>query len=63
MKSARQVAFEALLKIHKDGAYSNLVVDSMLKESDLDDRDKAFVSNLVYGSLDRLILIDFNLSL
>lgn len=64
MKSARQVAFEALLKIHKDGAYSNLVVDSMLKDNpDLDERDRAFVSNLVYGSLDRLILIDYNLSL
>ena len=62
MKSARQVAFEALLKIHKDGAYSNLVVDAALNEnSHLDERDKAFVSNLVYGSLDRLILIDYNL--
>ena len=46
MKSARQVAFEALLKIHRDGAYSNLVVDSLLKENkDLDERDKAFVCN------------------
>lgn len=64
MKSARQVAFEALLKIHRDGAYSNLVVDSLLKEnSELDDRDKAFVCNLVYGTLDRLILIDYNLGL
>lgn len=64
MKSARQVAFEALLKVHRDGAYSNLAVDSLLKEnSQLDDRDKAFVSNLVYGTIDRLILIDYNLSL
>ena len=64
MKSARQVAFEALLKIHRDGAYSNLVVDSLLKEnSELDERDKAFVCNLVYGTLDRLILIDYNLGL
>lgn len=64
MKSARQVAFEALLKIHRDGAYSNLVVDSLLKEnSDLDERDKAFVCNLVYGTLDRRILIDYNLGL
>lgn len=64
MKNARQVAFEALLKVHKDGAYSNLVVDSLLKENpELDDRDRAFVCNLVYGTLDRLILIDFNLSL
>ncbi|MBQ8014653.1 MAG: 16S rRNA (cytosine(967)-C(5))-methyltransferase RsmB [Clostridia bacterium] len=64
MKSARQVAFEALLKVHKDGAYSNLVVDSLLKENpELDERDRAFVCNLVYGTLDRLILIDYNLGL
>ena len=64
MKSARQVAFEALLKIHRDGAYSNLVVDSLLKENpDMDERDKAFVCNIVYGTLDRLILIDYNLGL
>lgn len=64
MKSARQVAFEALLKVHRDGAYSNLAVDSLLKEnSGLDERDKAFVCNLVYGTLDRLMLIDYNLGL
>ncbi len=64
MKSPRQTAFEALLKIHKDGAYSNLVLDSLLSENDgLDDRDKAFVTNLVYGSLDHMIIIDYNLSL
>ena len=64
MKSARQVAFEALLKVHRDGAYSNLVVDSLLKENkDLDERDKSFVCNLVYGTLDRLIIIDYNLGL
>lgn len=64
MKSARQAAFEALLKIQKEGAYSNLVVDATLKENDhFDERDKAFFSNLVYGTLDRLILIDYNLSL
>lgn len=64
MKSARQIAFEALLKVHKDGAYSNLVVDSMLKDNpELDERDKSFICNIVYGTLDRLILIDYNLGL
>lgn len=64
MKSPRQIAFEALLKIHKEGAYSNLVLDNMFKQNpQLDERDKAFISNLVYGSLDRLIIIDYNLSL
>ncbi len=64
MKTPRQIAFEALLKIHKEGAYSNLILDNMLKDNpELDERDKAFITNLVYGSLDRLIIIDFNLSL
>lgn len=64
MKTARQAAFEALLKIQREGAYSNLVVDAALKENEhFDERDKAFFSNLVYGTLDRLILIDYNLSL
>ena len=64
MKNARQIAFEALLKVHKDGAYSNLIIDSLLKENPgLDERDKAFVCNIVYGTLDRLMLIDYNLSL
>lgn len=64
MKNARQIAFEALLKVHKDGAYSNLVVDSLLKENPgLDERDKSFICNIVYGTLDRLILIDYNLGL
>ena len=64
MKSARQIAFEALLKVHKDGAYSNLVLDSLLKDNpELDERDKAFICNIVYGTLDRLILIDYNLGL
>ncbi len=64
MKSARQIAFEALLKVHKDGAYSNLVVDSLLKDNpELDERDKSFICNIVYGTLDRLILIDYNLGL
>lgn len=64
MKSARQTAFEILLRIHRDGAYSNLAVDGALSsEKSLDQRDAAFVSALVYGTLDRIISIDYNLSL
>ena len=64
MKSARQTAFEILLKIQKDSAFSNLVLDNMLSDNnDLDERDKAFVTNLVYGSLDRFILLDYNVKL
>ncbi|MBR4727318.1 MAG: 16S rRNA (cytosine(967)-C(5))-methyltransferase RsmB [Clostridia bacterium] len=64
MKNPRQIAFEALLKIQRDGAYSNLALDSALKEHpELEERDRAFVSNLVYGTLDHQIQIDYNLGL
>lgn len=64
MKSARQTAFEILLKILRDSAYSNIAVDSVLsQESTLDSRDHAFVCALVYGTLERSISIDYNLSL
>lgn len=63
MKTARQTAFEILNKINKDNAYSNLLLDSVLDKSDLSQIDKAFVSVLVYGVVERMISLDFEISL
>ena len=63
MANPRQIAFEALLRIEKDGAFSNLALDAVLSKTDLDTRDKSFVSNLFYGVIEREITIDYNLSL
>ena len=49
-ESARQVAYEALLRIDHDGAYANLLVPSMLSRSRLGDQDRRFVTELVYGT-------------
>ena len=46
---ARRVALDALVRID-DGAYANLVLPPMLDRSGLDRRDRAFVTELVYGS-------------
>jgi len=48
--SARQVAFDALLRIEHDGAYANLLLASMLDRSALSDQDRRFVTELVYGT-------------
>lgn len=58
----RQTAYEILLRIERDGAYSNLTVDEALASSGLDTRDKAFVSALVYGVVERKITLDYQLS-
>lgn len=62
MADARKVAANILLKIEKDGAYSNLAVAQLLRESGLEGVDKAFVSALVYGVLDRKLTLDHLLS-
>lgn len=56
MKSARLTAFEILYKIETDGAYSNLALDEALNGvSD----DKAFISALVYGTVERKLTLDY----
>jgi 16S rRNA (cytosine967-C5)-methyltransferase len=47
---ARRVALDALTRIEHEGAYANLVVPAVLGRSSLDARDRAFVTELVYGT-------------
>lgn len=63
MKSPRQCAFDILLKIHRDNAYSNIAVDAALESGNDSQLDRAFVSALVYSVLERLITIDYQLTL
>ena len=49
-QNAREVAYDALLRIDHDGAYANLVVPAMLTRSSLSDQDRRFVTDLVYGT-------------
>ena len=48
---ARKVAVEALVRIERDGAYANLLLPGLLGRSGLADRDKAFATQLVYGTV------------
>lgn len=47
--SARRLALEALARVDA-GAYANRVLPALLEDSGLDRRDRAFVTELVYGS-------------
>ena len=48
--AARRLAVDALVRIDAEGAYANLTLPSMLAKSSLDQRDRAFVTELVYGT-------------
>ena len=47
---ARRVAIKAMVRIEQDEAYANLVLGPMLERSQLSERDRGFVTELVYGT-------------
>ena len=48
--AARRLAIEALVRIDSEGAFANIVLPKMLERSDLEARDRGFVTELVYGT-------------
>ena len=59
--SARRVALNVLQDVHRDGAYASLALDKRLKESNLAAIDKRLTANIVYGTLENRICIDYAL--
>lgn len=59
MKNPRKIALKVLLKIEQEGAYSNIELNNSLKEAELTGKDAGFCSALVYGVLERKILLDY----
>jgi 16S rRNA (cytosine967-C5)-methyltransferase len=60
--SSRELALAALLRV-EDGAYSNVLLPAMLRDSTLDARDRAFATDLVYGTLRRQRALDHLLAM
>jgi 16S rRNA (cytosine967-C5)-methyltransferase len=56
--SPRSVALTAVRRVAEEGAYSNLVIPSLLSVSGLDRRDRALASELAYGTIRRTIPLD-----
>ena len=47
--NCRKVAINILERIINEGAYSNIILSNELNNSDLSDKDKALVTEIVYG--------------
>ncbi|MDI6715895.1 MAG: 16S rRNA (cytosine(967)-C(5))-methyltransferase RsmB [Actinomycetota bacterium] len=50
-KTAREVALEVVHRVNKTGSYANLLLPKRLQQSNLDKRDRAFTTELTYGTL------------
>lgn len=62
LTSARAVALTALYRVDHEGAYVNLVLGELLDQAELPARDRAFATELAYGTLRWRGRIDWVLS-
>ena len=62
MVNPRKIAVKALLKIENENSYSNLAINSLFNEVQISSQDKAFVTALIYGVLERKITLDYVIS-
>ena len=49
--ASRLLAFDILHEVNRNGGYSNLLLPKALAQSSLDERDRGFTTELVYGTL------------
>lgn len=63
VKSARRIAFESLIRVERDGRYSNLEIDSALEKNKLSEADRGLYTRLVYGVTERRLTLDYIISL
>jgi len=56
--TARSVALELIGRVIDDGAYSNRLLPALLSRSGLDARDRAFATELGFGTLRRRLVLD-----
>ncbi|HNZ50460.1 MAG TPA: 16S rRNA (cytosine(967)-C(5))-methyltransferase RsmB [Bacilli bacterium] len=61
MMNPRKLALEAIEKIIAKKAYSNLVVNDYLNRFEFSPEDKSLFAKLVYGTLERMLTLDFYL--
>lgn len=57
--SARYLAYKILFDIEVNGNYSNMALNKYLNEAGLDDQDKGFVTELVYGIIEKKRYLDY----
>jgi 16S rRNA (cytosine967-C5)-methyltransferase len=60
--TARSIAIDVIRRVTDEGAYSNLTLARTLERARLSQRDASFATELVYGTLRRLVPIDHDLT-
>ncbi len=57
--NVRLLAFETIQDIINDKAYSNIIINEVLSNNELNRADKSLFTELVYGTLKRKYTLDY----
>lgn len=57
--TARDAALDTLLRVEQEGAYSNLELNRTLQEAELSKADAGLATELVYGTIQRRLTLDY----
>ncbi len=60
-KNVRELALEGLLQVEKSGAYSNLLLNSLIEKNKIEGKDTGLLTEIVYGTIQRREALDFYL--
>src|SRR5690625_150008 len=55
----REIIFDILLKIDKAKSFSHLMIDQAIRKHQLSSKDAAFLTEIVYGTLQRQMTLDY----
>lgn len=59
MKNPRKLAYTAIRNVFFEGGYSNITINKLLKDSDLESVDRGFFTELVYGTIENKLYIEY----
>lgn len=61
-RNARELAMDLLVAIEEKQAYSNLLLNTWIDKYKLEQKDAALLTELVYGTIQRKLTLDYYLS-
>lgn len=59
MKNVREVSLDLLMKVGDQGGFSHLLINQAIQKNQLSQEDKNLMTELVYGSLQRKLTLEY----
>lgn len=59
MKNPRELGYEAINNVINQGGYSNIAINKLLRKNDMDNQNRGFFTELVYGTIENKLYLDY----